>query len=199
MLLLLPDFHAQIEAVVVAHAESVFLATGLNFRIVNHGRIAPITIRLVGVAESIEGDGVAGAIDPGGREAHALVHIVIEHDGGVVTAVVTEREAPAAIDFIKLTPIPAQGIAQPAGEAALLFLDKKLQAVAFPIALRHFVLPVVFQAKKEAGPLFVRQHVLHISIVSLQADLIFLAKSAGSTQSRLPALLGLDAGSTRHP
>ena len=91
------------------------------------------------VAGFRHGVGLAGAVDPGEVGVPAASEVVVGDHRDVVAPVVLGRELVSVVDFGKGLFGPAQGIADPSGQAAVGFSEEQFPAVGPARALQEQV------------------------------------------------------------
>lgn len=149
-----------------------------------------------------EGGGVAGGEDPGDGGVEALGEFVGEDEAYVVTAVVfggegfavVERLAGAVEEAVGVAP----GVAEPAGEAAKVFLGEELDAVGPATAHADFVFPAL-RAAPEGGSVFVFEQVVHAFVVALDGEIERIEEVVEEAGGHLVGVHGSDVGSDGYP
>ena len=132
----------------------------------------------------------ARSVDPGQRPRPLLIEFLRHHHAHVVPAVVGEGEPFAAVEVVKLTVAPAQGVPHPASRAAHFLLDQGFHPIAVANALCHLAFPVAFQISQKATSLFVAEQAVHFLVVALQAQLHSpIHEGGGQSSSHLPTAL----------
>ena len=149
-----------------------------------------------------EGGGVAGGEDPGDGGVEALGEFVGEDEADVVTAVVfggegftvVERLAGAVEETVGVAP----GVAEPAGEAAKVFLGEELDAIGPATAHADFVFPAL-RAAPEGGSVFVFEQVVHAFVVALDGEVERVEEVVEEAGGHLVGVHGRDVGGDGDP
>ena len=149
-----------------------------------------------------EGGGVAGGEDPGDGGVEALGEFVGEDEAYVVTAVVFGGEGFAVVErlagAVEETVGVAPGVAEPAGEAAKVFLGEELDAVGPATAHADFVFPAL-GAAPEGGSVFVFEQVVHAFVVALDGEVERVEEVVEEAGGHLVGVHGSDVGSDGYP
>ena len=204
--------HAQVQAVVVLHAEVVAFANIDGYRrhrridlvtVVDEVRIYPRAVVVEHVAQThvtVQRKAVSGMI--GERCGHVpfLRELVLGHEVRIVPAVVGRKELLAMAQVVELPQRLAPGIAKRGIQLSHGLLGREFHAVCRSLAGRHVVRPVhAVGDPRQVRPL---QQIVHRLIVAFQRD-HKRAFSPGDTRAELCIeLIGRhrgDAARHRHP